>query len=110
MRALTFRAVKHANSSAKSFVTLSGDREPLLAKRLYDGDPLVWSETSPEFEVGLAFLFKGGALADPWVHGPIITAPTPTATAWAARSSGSSRRLFDLCRLHRMRRSRTAPH
>jgi hypothetical protein len=50
--ALTFRAVKHANSSSKSFNGLSAHSQPLQAQRLDGLDALVWRQAGPELPIG----------------------------------------------------------
>ena len=58
MRALTFRAFKYANSSSKSFVTLSVCLQPVGAERVRHPHALVGFHARPELAIGLAFLFK----------------------------------------------------
>src|ERR1700681_2591449 len=68
MRALTFRALKNANSSSKSFDTFTGDF-PGLVPKLFEGrDPLVSGHLRPELSVRLGFLLEGGTFAQPKVH------------------------------------------
>jgi hypothetical protein len=58
MRTLTFRALKNANSSSKSFETFTGDL-PGLPPELFEGfDPLVSGQARPELVVGFGFLFE----------------------------------------------------
>jgi hypothetical protein len=77
MRALTFRALKNANSSSKSFDTFTGDF-PGLATEVFEGfDPLVSSHLRPELSIRLGFLFEGGTFAQPQIHAEILTPTTP---------------------------------
>jgi hypothetical protein len=76
MRALTFRRVKHANNSSKSFVIGSLKLRPLLAKILDRGNAGVGRHRTPEFSVRAPIGLEGIVLSDPDIGHLAIVPPS----------------------------------